>query len=116
MTSSCATVGGARVRDAPLPQRRWALRQHDSRRNPGVRFRSGSAGQHPTTPPNGADAVGADAAPDPDDQRIAAARAEVGDAGAAGEFAPADDTTGVARQDVVHGPLLGGEMLEGVRI
>lgn len=72
--------------------------------------------EHPAPPPHRTDAVGAHAAPDPDDERVGATCAEIGDARMAGEFGATEYAAGVAFEDVVHGPLLGCQMLEGVRI
>ena len=57
-----------------------------------------------------------DPATDPDDERVAAAGAQVGDPGSPGQLGPTEDATGVLGEDVEHGPLLRCQMLEGVRI
>ena len=75
-----------------------------------------SGDQHPATASDGADPIGSEAPPDADDQGVAPPLAQVGDAGPPGQLTPAQDTTGVGLEDVVHGPLLRSQMLEGVRI
>ena len=76
----------------------------------------GSGDEHPTPTSDGANPIGAETAPDPDDEGVAPALAQVGDAGPSGQLAPAEHSTGVGLQDVVHSPLLRCQMLEGVRI
>ena len=77
---------------------------------------SGSGDEHPTAAAHGADAVGADATSDPDDEGVAAPGAEVGDAGSPGQLRAAEHAAGVLGEDLEHGPLLRCQMLEGVRI
>ena len=66
----------------------------------------GQAIQHPSAAPHRSHVVGADLPADTDDQRVAAAIAEVGDAGPPSDLGAAQHATGVVAQDGVDGLLL----------
>jgi hypothetical protein len=72
--------------------------------------------EHPAAAADGADPFRTEAPTDADDEGVAAAVAQVGDPGPTSELTAAEDAAGVALEDVVHGPLLRSQMLEGVRI
>ena len=77
---------------------------------------SRSAHEHPATAADRADAFGADASSDPDDEGVAAPGAEVCDPGAPGQLRSTQYSAGVLGEDLEHGPLLRCQILEGVRI
>ena len=86
------------------------------RRRSSVHSRCVSGDEHPTSTSHSSDAIGAQAPTDPDDEGVAATLAQIGDARSSGQLAPAEHSTGVGFQDVVHSPLLRCQILEGVRI
>jgi hypothetical protein len=86
------------------------------RRRSSVHSRCMSGDEHPTSSPDRPDAVGTQAATDPDDEGVATTLAQIGDPGSPGQLAAAEHAAGVGFQDVVHSPLLRCQILEGVRI
>lgn len=76
----------------------------------------GSGDEHPTAASHGEDPIGPDTTPDPDDQGVAAAGAQFGQAGPTGELLAAEHAPAVGGEDFEHGPLLSGETLKGVRV
>ncbi len=77
---------------------------------------NGSSGeQHPAAASDRAQTVLTDGAADADEQRIAAALAEIAQAGLAGDLVAAQHTSLVLDQDIEDRPLLRCQVLEGAR-
>ncbi len=74
-----------------------------------------SGDEHPTATSHGSDPIVPDPTPDPDNEGIATAGAQIGQAGPTRQFLAAEHATGVLGKHLEHGPLLSGETLKGVR-
>lgn len=72
--------------------------------------------EHPTATSHGSDPIVPDPTPDPDDEGIATARAQIREARPTRQFLAAEHATGALGEHLEHGPLLSGETLKGVRV